>query len=298
MMSAATRTQVEAFFDRTSCAVTYVVVEPDGHRCAVIDPVLDFDSRSGIVALDSLQRVVAWVRERSLNVQWILETHPHGDHLSGAFQLKQMLGGRIGIGRGITAVRRTMRDMFNLGIDFPCDGTHFDHLFDDGDALALGGMTGRVLATPGHTPACVTYVFDDAAFAGDTLFMPDVGSARCNFPGGDAATLYRSIRRVLSLPPNTRLFTGHDYAPGSRTTAWESTVTLQRARNIHVNDGVGEAEFVALRTARDKTLAAPALMLPALQVNIRGGRLPPPESNGVSYLKLPIQLNRTAKVNA
>ena len=291
MMSAAFRTQVEAFFDRTTCTVTCVAVEPAGHHCAVIDPVLDFDRRSGTASLDSLRQVVAWVRERGLTPQWILDTHCHADHLSGAFQLKKMLGGQIGVGCGITAGQRSVCDLFNLGHNYLCDGTQFDRLFRDGDVLTLGDLRGRVLATPGHTPTCVTYVLGDAAFVGDTMFMPDAGSARCDFPGGDACVLYRSMRRLLSLPAETRLFVGHDYAPGGRAAAWELTVADQRIHNIHANERVTEAEFVALRNARDRTLATPALMAPALQVNVRGAQLPPPESNGVSYLKLPIGLN-------
>lgn len=293
MPSAILDMQIEAFFDRATCTVTYVVVEPEGSHCAVIDPVLDFDPRAGMVSTASLQQVAARIRERELRLEWILETHCHADHLSGAFELKQMLGGRIGIGRGITAAQRSFGELLHLHATLQCDGSQFDRLFDDGDTFALGEATVRVIATPGHTPACVSYLLGDAVFVGDTLFMPDVGSARCDFPGGDAATLYRSIRRLLRLPPATRLFVGHDYPPSSREVAWESSVALQRERNVHIGAEVPEAEFVATRRARDRALAPPALMWPALQINIRGGRLPPAESNGLAYLKLPIGFEPT-----
>jgi glyoxylase-like metal-dependent hydrolase (beta-lactamase superfamily II) len=232
--------------------------------------------------------VIAFVREQDLVVDWILETHAHADHLSAAPHLKHKLGGRIGIGEHITEVQKLFKDLFNVEKTFNTDGSQFDHLFKEGERFAIGALEGHVLYTPGHTPACVTYVIGDAAFVGDTLFMPDGGTARADFPGGDAATLYRSIEKILALPPQTRLFVCHDYGPGGRAIAWETTVAEQRGRNIHVREGSSETEFVEMRTKRDKTLSVPKLLIPSIQINMRAGELPPPEDNGVSYIKIPI----------
>ena len=281
------RVSAESFFDKATGTVSHVVVEPNGRRCAIVDPVLDYDAASGRTRTDSADAIARHCRDRGLTVEWILETHAHADHLSGARHLKRHLGGRIGIGARITEVQRIFKDVFNLERTFNTDGSQFDHLFADGEAFAIGRHEARVLYTPGHTPACCTYVVGDAAFVGDTLFMPDGGTARADFPGGDATTLYRSIRRILDLPPETRLFVCHDYQPGGREPRWETTVAEQRERNIHLA-GKGEDEFVALRTARDRTLGTPTLLIPSIQVNIRAGDLPPPEANGVSYLKVPL----------
>ena len=283
---------VTAFFDEATYTVSYVVREPDGPRAAIIDSVLDFDPKSGRTSTASADRIIAFVREHGLTVDWILETHAHADHLSAAPYLKAALGGRIGIGEHITEVQQIFKKVFNLEKTFNTDGAQFDHLFRDGEEFRIGGMTARVMHTPGHTPADVTYVIGDAAFVGDTLFMPDYGTARADFPGGDARRLYRSIRRLLEeLPPETRLFLCHDYkASGRDHYAWETTVAEERAHNLHVHDGVSEEAFVAMRTARDKTLAMPVLLLPSVQVNIRAGQLPPPEDNGVSYLKIPVNV--------
>jgi glyoxylase-like metal-dependent hydrolase (beta-lactamase superfamily II) len=281
------RVNVESFFDKATGTVSHVVVEPNGRRCAVVDPVLDYDAASGRTRTDSADAIVRHCRDRGLTVDWILETHAHADHLSGARHLKRHLGGRIGIGARITEVQRIFKDVFNLEHTFNTDGSQFDHLFADGETFAIGRQEARVLYTPGHTPACCTYVVGDAAFVGDTLFMPDGGTARADFPGGDATTLYRSIRRILDLPPETRLFVCHDYQPGGREPRWETTVAEQRERNIHLAEN-GEDEFVALRTARDRTLNTPTLLIPSIQVNIRAGDLPPPEDNGTRYIKVPL----------
>lgn len=281
--------EVRAFFDEATFTVTYVVSDPATKRAAVIDPVRDFDPSSGRTSVTSADAVIADVRARGLCVDWILETHVHADHLSAAPHVKDALGGRVAIGGRVTAVQETFGALFHLGADFATDGSQFDHLFADEERFAVGGLDAYVLETPGHTPACVTYVIGDCAFVGDTLFMPDFGSARCDFPGGDARQLYRSIRRVLSLSPETRLFVGHDYkAPGRDEFAWETTVAAQRADNNHVRDGVDEESFVKTRSERDATLGMPRLLLPSVQVNIRAGALPPVEENGVRYLKLPL----------
>lgn len=281
--------RVTSFFDEATNTASHVVAEPDGSRCAIVDSVLDYDPKSGRTETRSADRVVAHVRDQGLTVDWILETHAHADHLTAAPYLKEVLGGRIGIGAHITDVQAIFGEVFNAGPEFAKDGSQFDRLFKDGDTFAIGGMEVRVMHTPGHTPACITYVAGDAAFIGDTLFMPDYGTARCDFPGGDAATLYRSIRKVLSLPPETRLFLCHDYkAPGRDDFAWETTVADECARNVHAHDGVSEADFVAMRTARDKTLSMPVLILPSVQVNMRAGAMPPPEDNGTTYLKVPV----------
>ena len=281
--------RVKAFFDEDTFTVSYVVSEPEGGRAAVIDSVLDFDPKSARSRTRSADAIIAYLRERSLSVDWILETHLHADHMTAAAYLKRQLGGRSGIGARITEVQETFKALFNLGPGFAADGSDFDHLFADGERFRIGALEARVLATPGHTPACVTYLIGDAAFVGDTIFMPDYGSARTDFPGGDAATLYRSIRRLFALPPETRMFLCHDYkAPGRDRYAWETTVAAQREGNIHLHDGIEEGAFVALREGRDKTLQMPALILPSVQVNLRAGRFPPPEDNGIAYLKIPL----------
>ncbi len=280
--------RVSAFFDQATFTVTYVVAEPDGPACAVVDPVLEFDVKSGRTGTKSADAVVERVRADGLEVAWLLETHAHADHLTAAPYLQEKLGGRIAIGARIAEVQAAFGAIYNLEAGFRADGSQFDKLWADGERFRIGALEAVALATPGHTPACMTYVVGDAAFIGDTLFMPDYGSARCDFPGGDARTLYRSIRRILELPPETRLFMCHDYGPNGRPYAWETTVAEERAKNVHAKDGVGEEEFVKLRTERDRTLATPALLLPSVQVNIRAGRFPPPDGNGVSYLKLPL----------
>lgn len=276
-------------FDEATNTVSYVVVDPATRAAALIDSVLDFDPKSGRTLTVSADRMVALVRERDLTVEWILETHVHADHLSAAPYLKKQLGGRIGISEHIREVQKVFRALFNMEPGFVADGRQFDHLFTDGERLRLGQLEGRAIHTPGHTPADMTYTIGDAAFVGDTLFQPDFGTARCDFPGGDAHTLYRSIRRILDLPPETRLFTGHDYkAPGRNEYTWESTVAEQRSSNVHIRDGVSEDEFVTMRTARDANLDMPKLILPSVQVNVRAGQLPPAEGNGKHYLKIPI----------
>ncbi|MEX2630951.1 MAG: MBL fold metallo-hydrolase [Tistlia sp.] len=281
--------QVKSFFDEATFTATHVVVDPETRRCAILDSVLDYDPKSGRTKTASADAVIAYVEAESLKVDWLLETHAHADHLSAAPYLKKRLGGRTAIGEHITTVQQVFGKVFNAEPAFRTDGSQFDHLFKDGETFRIGGMETRVLHTPGHTPACLTYVIGDAAFVGDTLFMPDYGTARCDFPGGDARTLYRSIHKVLSLPAKTRLFLCHDYkAKGRDEYVWQTTVGEERERNIHVRDGLGEEEFVRMRTERDKTLAMPVLILPSVQVNMRAGELPPAEDNGVHYLKIPV----------
>lgn len=281
--------RVQAFFDPATYSYSYVVTDPATKRCAIVDPVLDYDPASGRTSRASADRLIAYVREQGLTVDWLLETHVHADHLSAAPYLQQALGGRIAIGDRITTVQRTFAELFNAEPEFRTDGSQFDHLFRDGERFKVGSIEARAIHTPGHTPACMTYVIGDAAFVGDTLFMPDYGTARCDFPGGDARTLYRSIQKLFTLPDQTRLFMCHDYkAPGREEFRYETTVAEQRAHNVHVRDGIGEDEFVAMRNARDATLGMPSLMLPAVQVNMRGGRLPPAEANGRRYLKIPL----------
>jgi len=282
------RSTVQAFFDGATGTVTYVVFDNATRSAAIIDPVLDFDWKSGRTSTTQADRVRAYVGEQRLSVQWILETHAHADHLSGARYLQQTLGGRIAIGERITQVQATFRRLFNLERSFLPDGAQFDHLFTDEEVFMIGGLEARALWVPGHTPADMAYVVDDAVFVGDTLFMPDVGTARADFPGGDARVLYRSIRRLLELPPQTRMYVCHDYPPDGRGAAWETTVAQQRRSNVHVNDRTTEEAFIAWRQARDATLEVPALILPSIQVNIRAGDLPPPEDDGVSYLKIPL----------
>lgn len=280
--------QVHGLFDPATWTVTYVVHNGPGSACAIIDSVLDYDPKSGRTRHTSADRVAEYVRAHDLKVAWILETHAHADHLSAAPYLKAQLGGKIGIGDHITQVQKVFKGIFNLEPEFRIDGSQFDHLFAEGEEIPLGNLKGGLLYVPGHTPACVAYQFGDAVFVGDTLFMPDVGTARADFPGGDARTLYRSARKILSLPPETRLFMCHDYPPAGRSVAFETTVAAQRAGNIHVRDGVSEDEFVALRTARDATLEMPVLILPAVQINIRAGEMPPKEANGIAYAKIPL----------
>jgi len=268
--------------------VTYVVHAGAGTAAAVIDSVLDYDPKSGRTRHNAADQVIAYLRDHSLHLEWILETHAHADHLSAARYLRAQLGGRIGIGARITAVQQVFQKIFHLEDGFQADGSQFDALFADGERLRIGALEVEVMAVPGHTPACVAYRIDDAVFVGDTLFMPDVGTARCDFPGGDAQQLYRSVRRLLDLPGHTRLFMCHDYPPGGREVRFVSSVAEQRAGNIHIRDGISAESFVAMRKARDQTLEMPVLILPAVQVNIRAGQLPPQESNGTSYLKIPV----------
>ena len=280
---------VTAFFDEPTFSVSYVVADPSSGKAAIIDPVLDFDLASGRTDRQFADSIVDFATRNRLEVQWILETHVHADHLTAAPYLKEKLGGKIAIGSDITSVQETFGALFNAGAEFKRDGGQFDALMKDADAFHVGAVSSRAIHTPGHTPACMTYLIGDAAFVGDTLFMPDYGTARADFPGGDARELYRSIQKIFALPPSTRLFMCHDYkAPGRDDYRWETTVEEQRRSNIHIHDGVSEDAFVAMRNARDKTLSMPRLLLPSVQVNMRAGKLPPAEDNGVSYLKLPI----------
>ncbi|HVL55050.1 MAG TPA: MBL fold metallo-hydrolase [Burkholderiaceae bacterium] len=284
------KARVEGFFDPTTWTVTYLVYDRPGGNAAIIDPVLDYDPKSGRTSTRTVDPLIARASAQRLTVDWILETHAHADHLSAAPLVKRRIGGRIAIGERIDAVQRTFGTIFNLGADFRTDGTQFDHLFRDRDTFRIGELTVTALHVPGHTPADLAYLVgdDDAVFVGDTLFMPDVGTARADFPGGDARQLYRSLRALLALPAATRVFVCHDYPPAGREVQWETTVAEQRARNIHVHDGVSEDQFVQMREQRDRSLQMPVLILPSIQVNIRAGELPPPESNGVSYLKIPV----------
>jgi len=280
---------VKAFFDEATNTVSYAVSAPEGLSCAIIDSVLDYDQASGTTSTASADKIVAWVKSEGLQVDWILESHVHADHLSAAPYLQDQLGGRIGIGAEITTVQDTFGKVFNEGTAFQRDGSQFDALFADGESFHIGQMRADVLHTPGHTPACLTYVIGDAAFVGDTLFMPDFGTARCDFPGGSANDLYQSIQRILALPDETRIFVGHDYkAPGRDDFAWETTVGEQKALNIHIANGRPRDEFVAMREGRDATLGMPRLILPSLQTNMRAGHLPEPEDNGQRYFKVPI----------
>lgn len=282
-----TQALIKTFFDPETFTATHVVSCPVTRQAAIIDSVLDYDPKAGRTSTTTADRLLAHVQSQGLKVVWHLETHAHADHFSAAPYLKSKVGGRIAIGEHIRDVQKVFRGVFNAK-DMPVDGTPFDHLFVDGEAFDIGALKAQVVHTPGHTPACVTYVVGEDAFVGDTLFMPDYGSARADFPGGDAVALYRSIRKVLALPPSTRLHLCHDYLPGGRAACWTTTVAEQRAANVHVRDGISEADFVAMRQARDQTLGMPALMLPAVQVNIRAGHLPAPEDNGVRYLKIPL----------
>lgn len=278
--------QIQAFFDSVTATVTYVV--HDGSACAIIDSVLDYDPKSGRSSTSSADQVVDYVREQKLQTQWLLETHAHADHLSAAPYLQRQLGGVIAIGQSIRTVQGVFKQVFNLEPEFQLDGSQFGHLFADGETFQIGQLQATAIHVPGHTPADMAYLIGDAAFVGDTMFMPDVGTARCDFPGGDAHELYRSIQRLLALPGDTRLFMCHDYPPASRKAQWQTSVAEQRAANIHVREGTSEDAFVAMRTQRDATLSMPTLILPAIQVNIRAGHFPPAEDNGVRYLKIPV----------
>jgi len=289
-MNASIKPAIRAFFDEPTNTVSYLVWDERSRDGAVIDPVLDFDHRSGRASVHSAEAILAAAAEAGVAIRWVLETHAHADHLSGAPYIKLKTGAKVGIGEHIRDVQRIFRPVFNA-TDVSGDGAEFDHLFKDGERFKIGDLEAEVIYTPGHTPACVSYKIGDAVFVGDTLFMPDYGTARADFPGGNARQLYRSIRRILDLPPQTRLFMCHDYkAPGRDAYAWETTVGEERAKNVHVRDGVSEDEFVAMREARDAKLAAPLLLLPSIQVNIRAGHLPPAEANGVRYLKVPVKL--------
>lgn len=288
-MTAMKHPEVTAFFDEATFTVTYVVKDPDSTACAIVDSVLDFDYASGRTDTRSADEVIGFVRAQGLTVEWLLESHVHADHLSAAPYIQERVGGKIGIGDRITVVQDTFGKIFNEGTEFQRDGSQFDRLFKEGDTFRVGGLEGRVLHTPGHTPACLTYVIEDAAFVGDTLFMPDFGTARCDFPGGSAEMLYDSIQKILALPDETRIFTAHDYkAPGRDQYAWESTVGEQKARNIHVGAGKDKETFVKMRSERDAKLAMPKLIIPSLQVNMRAGQMPPPDENGKTYLKVPV----------
>jgi glyoxylase-like metal-dependent hydrolase (beta-lactamase superfamily II) len=283
--------KVEAFFDPATYTYSYVVTDPGSKRCAIIDSVLDYDPASGRTSYNSANRLIQYVRDHQLQVDWLLETHVHADHLSAAPYLKRELGGQLAIGENITIVQHTFGKLFNAGTEFATDGRQFDQLFKDGDSFMVGNIEARAIHTPGHTPACMTYLIGDAGFVGDTLFMPDYGTARCDFPGGDAHTLFQSIRKLFALPGETRLFMCHDYkAPGRADYRFETTVAEQRAHNVHVHEGIDESDFVAMRSARDATLGMPTLILPSVQVNMRGGQLPPAEDNGTRYLKIPLDL--------
>jgi len=279
---------VTAFFDGVTNTVSYIVKDPTSPSCAVIDSVLDFDYASGHISHESADRVIDFIRAQEMRLEWVIETHVHADHLSAAPYIQQTLGGKIGIGDRIAVVQDTFGKIFNEGTEFQRDGSQFDRLFVDGDTYTIGSLEARAIHTPGHTPACMTHVIGDAAFVGDTLFMPDGGTARADFPGGDAGQLFRSIRKVLALPPETRLFMCHDYGPDGRDIRWETTVAEERAANIHVRDGVTEDEFVAMRNARDATLGMPRLIIPSIQVNMKAGRLPEPEEGGTRFLKVPL----------
>ena len=280
--------EVTAFFDKETNTISYVVKDPASPSCAIVDSVMDIDYAAGRISYKSADAIIEHVRKNGLVVEWLIETHAHADHLSAAPYIQEKLGGKLGIGEHIKTVQEVFGKVFNEGTEFRRDGSQFDRLFKEGDTYKIGSMTAFVMHTPGHTPACTTHVVGDAAFVGDTLFMPDGGTARADFPGGDARILYRSIKRVLELPGEMRLFMCHDYGPNGREIRWETSVAEERKHNIHVRDGVSEDEFVAMREARDKTLAVPKLIVPSLQVNIRGGRLPEPDDSGKRYLKVPV----------
>ncbi|MDJ0607758.1 MAG: MBL fold metallo-hydrolase [Kiloniellales bacterium] len=279
---------VKTFFDQATFTATHLVWDPQTRHAAVVDSVKDYDPKSGRTSTASADELIAFAEQEGLTLEWILETHVHADHLTAAPYLKEKLGGRTGIGARIDVVQSVFKQVFNAEEAFATDGRQFDRLFDDGETLHIGELEAKVIHTPGHTPACATYVVGNVAFVGDTLFMPDFGTARCDFPGGDARELYRSIKKILSLPPETRLFLCHDYGPNGRDYQWETTVAAERAENIHVNDSVQEDAFVAMRSERDKQLDMPVLILPSVQVNMRAGDPPPPESNGTRYLKIPL----------
>jgi glyoxylase-like metal-dependent hydrolase (beta-lactamase superfamily II) len=279
---------VKGFFDPATWTVTYVVYEKPGSPCLIIDSVLDYDHKSGRTKTSSADKLIEFVKEHHLKTEWILETHAHADHISAAPYLKSQLGGKIAIGDHISIVQGVFKKVFNLEESFATDGSQFDYLIKDGEAIAFGNLSFKSLFVPGHTPACMAYQVGDAVFVGDTMFMPDVGTARCDFPGGDAHTLYQSMKKILSLPPETRLFMCHDYPPNDRPAAFETTVAEQKMSNIHMHDGITEEQFIEMRNQRDAGLEMPVLILPSVQVNIRGGKMPPKEDNGISYLKIPI----------
>ena len=280
--------EVTAFFDAPTNTASYVVKDPGSYFCAVIDSVMDIDYPAGRISYEAADRIIQFVKDHDLKVEWLIETHAHADHLSAAPYIQGKLGGKLGIGENIKVVQDVFGKIFNEGTEFQRDGSQFDRLFKDGDTYEIGGMTAFAIETPGHTPACMTHVIGNAAFVGDTLFMPDGGTARADFPGGDAHVLFRSIKRVLSLPPEMRLFMCHDYAPGGREIKWETSVAEQRAHNIHARDGISEEDFVRMRTSRDATLALPKLIIPSIQVNMRAGNLPEPDETGKRHLKVPI----------
>lgn len=282
--------QIQAFFDPATWTVSYVVFDEPGGSCAIIDPVLDYEPKSARISTLSADKLVAFINGRRLAVAWILETHAHADHISSAHYLREKLGGKIAIGNEIPQVQETFKKIFNLGSEFIPDGRQFDYLLTDAETLKVGKLSATAISVSGHTPADMAYQFDDAIFVGDTLFMPDVGTARADFPGGDARRLFRSVRRLLAHPPETRLFMCHDYPPADRPARWESTVAEQCAHNIHVHDGISEDEFVAMREARDATLEMPTLLLPSVQINVRAGEMPPAEANGITYLKIPVNV--------
>lgn len=282
------RITIQPFFDRSTWTVSYVVSDNATQAAAVIDPVLDYDFKSGHTNTKAADQVLGYVEDKGLKVEWILETHAHADHLSAARYLQERVGGRIGIGENIREVQATFKKLYNLERNFLPDGSQFDHLFKDGETFRIGEVEAKAMLVPGHTPADMAYLIEDSVFVGDTMFMPDVGTARADFPGGDAAALYRSIRRLLDLPPQTRMYVCHDYPPAGREAKWETTVAEQRAKNIHVRDGITEEGFVAMRKARDATLEVPTLILPSIQVNVRAGQMPPADDNGVAYLRIPI----------
>lgn len=289
MRDASLRPEIASFFDPATFTVTYVIHDPASCEAAIVDSVLDYDPAAGRTSTASADAVIAYVTSKNLKVTWLLETHAHADHFSAAPYLQQQLGGKIAIGADITAVQNVFGKLFNAGTEFARDGSQFDALFRDGDTFTIGALPVTVLHVPGHTPACIAYVVGEAVFVGDTMFMPDYGTARADFPGGDARTLFRSLRRILSLPPQTRLFMCHDYLPADRSEyVWETTVAAERAGNVHAHEGISEDDFVAMREARDATLAMPRLILPSVQVNMRAGHMPPPDDNGVTYLKIPV----------
>lgn len=279
---------VRAFLHKPSSTISYLVFDTGSRRAAVIDPAVDFDLATGRLGTDPVTAIAAEIDREGLHLDWIIETHVHADHVSGAQYLKEACGGRIAIGRGITAVQETFAGVYGLGPEFARDGSQFDHLFTDSETFSIGEIVCRAIATPGHTPACTSYLCGDALFVGDTVFMPDFGTARCDFPGGSAKDLYRSAHRLMSLDGDTRVFVGHDYGPGGREIAWETTIGEQRTANKHVREGVSEAEFVEMRTQRDAQLGLPGMIVPAIQINMRGGRLPTAEANGIAYLKIPV----------
>ncbi|MEO0384822.1 MAG: MBL fold metallo-hydrolase [Pseudomonadota bacterium] len=288
MTQSQAKPDVTAFFDEATNTISYVVKDPNSQSCAIVDSVMDIDYAAGRITFDHADAIIAHVKANDLRVEWLLETHVHADHLSAAPYLQEQLGGQIGIGKNITVVQDTFGKVFNEGTEFARDGSQFDRLLDDGDTFAIGCMPVEVIYTPGHTPACLTFVIGDAAFVGDTLFMPDGGSARADFPGGDAGQLYDSIQRVLALPDETRLFMCHDYGPNGREIRWETTVADEKAHNIHVGGGTSREDFIAMREARDATLAMPKLIIPSLQVNMRAGQLPPADEDGKTFLKVPV----------